>query len=91
MPRPTLEVADTFRQHGAAYREAHWLPLERLRVMRAIEVCRPLAQTNADLIRGQVDLCGYACGQAALGGNLEKCDHCAEEHNACNSCRNRHR
>jgi hypothetical protein len=61
-------VADIFRQHGAAYREARQLPLEQLRVMRAIEVCRT----------------------AALGGHLEKCDHCAEERNAYNSCRNRH-
>src|ERR1022692_3811184 len=68
MPRPTLEVADIFRTHGAAYREAHRLPLEQLRVMRAIEVCRT----------------------AALGGHLEKCDYCAEERNAYNSCRNRH-
>jgi hypothetical protein len=68
MPRPTLEVADIFRAHGAVYREAHRLSLEQLRVMRAIEVCRT----------------------AALGGHLEKCDHCAEERNAYNSCRNRH-
>jgi hypothetical protein len=68
MPRPTLEVADIFRRHGAAYRETHQLPLEQLRVMRAIEVCRT----------------------AVLGGHLEKCDHCAEERNAYNSCRNRH-
>jgi hypothetical protein len=68
MPRPTLEVADIFRKHGAAYRKAHPLPLEQLRVMRAIEVCRT----------------------AALGGHLEKCDYCAEERNAYNSCRNRH-
>jgi hypothetical protein len=33
-------VADIFRQHGAAYREAHKLSYEQLRVMRAIEVCR---------------------------------------------------
>jgi Putative transposase/Transposase zinc-binding domain len=68
MPRPTLEVADIFRSHGSAYREAHRLPLEQLRVMRAIEVCRT----------------------ATLGGHLEKCDYCAEERNAYNSCRNRH-
>jgi len=30
------------------------------------------------------------CRTAALGGHLEKCDHCAEERNAYNSCRNRH-
>jgi hypothetical protein len=68
MPRPTLEVADIFRQHGAPYREAHQLCYEQLRVMRAIEVCRT----------------------AALGGHVEKCDHCDATRNAYNSCRNRH-
>src|SRR5579863_2115966 len=68
MPRPTLEVADIFQKHGPAYRKANRLPLEQLRVMRAIEICRT----------------------AALGGHLEKCDHCAHERNAYNSCRNRH-
>jgi hypothetical protein len=43
MPRPALEVADIFRQHGADYRKAHQLPYEQLRVMRAIEVCRTAA------------------------------------------------
>jgi hypothetical protein len=43
MPRPALEVADIFRQHGAAYREAHPLPLGQLCVMRAIEICRTAA------------------------------------------------
>ena len=43
MPRPTLEVADIFRKHGNAYREAHQLPLEQQRVLRAIEVCRTAA------------------------------------------------
>jgi len=43
MPRPALEVADIFREHGAAYRKAHQLSYEQLRVMRAIEVCRTAA------------------------------------------------
>lgn len=43
MQRPALEVADIFRQHGAAYRDAHQLPYEQLRVMRAIEICRTAA------------------------------------------------
>jgi len=43
MPRPALEVADIFRQYGAAYREAHQLSFDQLRVMRAIEVCRTAA------------------------------------------------
>jgi hypothetical protein len=51
MLRPTLEVADIFRHHGAAYREAHELPLEQLRVTRAIEVCRTAA------LGGHVEKC----------------------------------
>jgi hypothetical protein len=51
MPRPALEVADLFRRYGAAYREAHQLPHEQLRVMRAIEVCRTAA------LGGHVEKC----------------------------------
>jgi len=40
MPRPAVELADIFRQHGPAYRAAHALPRQQLRVMRAVEVCR---------------------------------------------------
>lgn len=40
MSRPTLELADIFRQHGQAYRQAHALPLPQHRVMNAIESCR---------------------------------------------------
>lgn len=40
MPRPTLEVADIFRQHGPAYRQAHRLALHQHRLMQAIETCR---------------------------------------------------
>jgi hypothetical protein len=40
VPRATLEVADIFQQHGAAYRAANPLPLGQLCVMRAVEVCR---------------------------------------------------
>jgi len=39
-PRPTLELADIFRQHGPAYRQAHPMPLHYHRVMQAIEACR---------------------------------------------------
>jgi hypothetical protein len=42
-PRPTCEVGAIFRRDGAAYRDRHALPLAHLRVMRAIEVCRPAA------------------------------------------------
>jgi hypothetical protein len=30
------------------------------------------------------------CRTAALGGHIEQCDRCGHEHNAFNSCRNRH-
>jgi hypothetical protein len=35
-----LELADIFRQHGPAYRQAHSLPWHQLRLMQAIETCR---------------------------------------------------
>ena len=40
MPRPALELADIFRQHGPAYRQSHSLPLHQHRLMQAIETCR---------------------------------------------------
>jgi len=42
MARPTLRVADLFRRHGEAYREANAGHLDRCqrRVMGAIEACR---------------------------------------------------
>ena len=40
MPPSALELADIFRQHGPAYREAHALPEHQQRLMRAIEECR---------------------------------------------------
>ncbi|HEY1255130.1 MAG TPA: transposase zinc-binding domain-containing protein, partial [Terracidiphilus sp.] len=53
MPRPVLEVADIFRQHGAAYRKAYPPSYEQLRVMRAIEVCRTAA------LGGHVEECDH--------------------------------
>src|SRR5215469_752545 len=40
MPQPALELADIFRLHGPAYRQAHSLPQHQLRLMQAIETCR---------------------------------------------------
>ena len=73
MPRPpghSPEVADVFRAHGAAWREANagHVSLAQLKVMSAIETCRT----------------------AALGGHVERCEDCAHERIAYNSCRNRH-
>jgi len=70
MPRPSLEVADIFRDHGPAWRAANagHVSLDQLKVMSAIERCRT----------------------AALGGHVARCEDCAHEHIAYNSCRNRH-
>jgi hypothetical protein len=45
MSRPTLEVADIFRDHGAAWRRANvgHVSLDQLKVMSAIERCRTAA------------------------------------------------
>src|SRR5450755_1679535 len=42
MTRPALEVADIFRDHGAAWRHAHrgHVSLLQLKVMSAVENCR---------------------------------------------------
>jgi hypothetical protein len=70
MSGPSLEVADIFRDHGAAWRTANagYINLNQFKVMSAIERCRT----------------------AALGGHVARCDDCAHEHIAYNSCRNRH-
>jgi hypothetical protein len=45
MPRPALEVADIFRNHGPAWRRANagHVSLAQLKVMAAIEACRTTA------------------------------------------------
>src|SRR5260370_12096673 len=45
MARPALEVADIFRGHGAAWRNANrgHVSLDHLKVMSAIENCRTAA------------------------------------------------
>jgi putative transposase/transposase-like zinc-binding protein len=50
-PRPTLELAEIFRQHGPAYRQAHPMPLHQHRLMQAIETCRTPA------LGGVVEFC----------------------------------
>src|SRR5271165_1126405 len=69
-PDRSPEVADVFRAHGAAWRQANagHVSLAQLKVMSAIETCRT----------------------AALGGHVERCEDCAHERVAYNSCRNRH-
>jgi len=64
--RAVLEVADIFRDHGPAWREANagHVSLGQLKVMSAIENCRT----------------------AALGGHVTRCENCAHEVIAYNSC-----
>jgi len=48
MPTPTIELADIFRLHGPAFRQAHSMPLHHHRVMAAIEACRTPALGGVD-------------------------------------------
>jgi hypothetical protein len=60
MARPALEVADIFRDHGPAWREANrgHVSLGQLKVMSAIERCRTAA------LGGHVARCeNAACGR----------------------------
>ena len=73
MARPSLEVADIFRNHGPAWRDARrgHLSLTQLKVMSAIESCRTAA------LGGHVARCeNDACGLTLIAYN--SCDnrHC---------------
>src|SRR4029453_3926411 len=58
--RPALEVADIFRDHGAAWRRANagHVSLDQLKVMSAIERCRTVA-LGGHVARCQNDACGH--------------------------------
>jgi hypothetical protein len=60
MARPSLEVADIFRDHGPAWRDANrgHVSLGQLKVMRAIESCRTAA-LGGHVARCENDACGY--------------------------------
>ena len=64
-----LEVAEVFRQHGPSFRESHKLPLNQLRTMRAIEICR-----TAEL-GGHIDQC-EDCGHIKISYNSCRNRHC---------------
>ena len=74
MGRPALEVADIFRIHGPAYRQAHGHAMSsaQRRVMRAVEICRTA------VLGGHVDQCDR-CGHQRISYNS-----CANRH--CNKC-----
>jgi predicted Zn-ribbon and HTH transcriptional regulator len=71
MPRPSLEVADIFRDHGPAWRLANagHLSLDQLKVMSAIERCRTAA------LGGHVAAC-EDCGHTTIAYNSCRNRHC---------------
>jgi hypothetical protein len=68
---PVLEVADIFRDHGAAWRDARGghLSLGQLKVMSAIERCRSAA------LGGHM-LCCESCAQVQIAYNSCRNRHC---------------
>ena len=60
MSRMKLEVADIFRSHGPAWRQANagHVSLEQLKVMSAIENCRT-AELGGHVVRCENENCGH--------------------------------
>ncbi len=71
MVRLALEVADIFRGHGQAWREANagHVSLGQLKAMTAIENCRTAAPVFEIIL-----------------GHVARCEDCAHEDIAYNSC-----
>ena len=71
MPRPKLEIADIFRVHGSAWRQANagHVSLSQLKVMSAIEACR------TEALGGHVAACGK-CSHQHIAYNSCKNRHC---------------
>ena len=71
MSRPALEVADIFRDHGAAWRSANagHVSLDQLKVMSAIERCRTAA------LGGHVARC-EDCAHTVIAYNSCRNRHC---------------
>ena len=71
MTRPALEVADIFRDHGAAWRRANagHVSLDQLKVMSAIERCRTAA------LGGHVGRC-EKCAHTVIAYNSCRNRHC---------------
>ena len=69
MGRAALEVADVFRAHGPAWRQAVRLSLGQLKVMTAIEQCRTAA------LGGHVLRCN-ACDHSEIAYNSCRNRHC---------------
>jgi hypothetical protein len=73
MSRPAVEVADIFRDHGPAWRDANrgHVSLGQLKVMSAIERCRTAA-LGGHVLRCENDACGYT----AIAYNSCRNRHC---------------
>jgi hypothetical protein len=71
VPRPKLEIADIFRTHGPAWRQANagHVSLSQLKVMSAIEACR------TEALGGHVAGCAK-CGHHHIAYNSCKNRHC---------------
>tara|TARA_R110000868_G_scaffold411574_1_gene705457 strand:- start:5000 stop:6226 length:1227 start_codon:yes stop_codon:yes gene_type:complete len=71
VPRPKLEIADIFRAHGPAWRQANagHVSLTQLKVMSAIEACR------TEALGGHVAGC-TKCGHHHIAYNSCKNRHC---------------
>ena len=71
MSRPALEVADIFRDHGAAWRRANagHVSLDQMKVMSAIERCRTAA------LGGHVARC-EKCAHTLIAYNSCRNRHC---------------
>ena len=73
MSRPSLEIADIFRDHGRAWREANrgHVSLQQMKVMSAIERCRTAA------LGGHVARCeNGTCGHTVIAYNSCRNRHC---------------
>ncbi len=73
MSRPALEVADIFRDHGAAWRRANagHVSLDQMKVMSAIERCRTAA------LGGHVARCeNKTCAHTIIAYNSCRNRHC---------------
>ena len=73
MSKPALEVADIFRDHGDAWRDANRgrISLDQMKVMTAIERCRTAA------LGGHVARCeNGACGFTSIAYNSCRNRHC---------------
>ena len=75
-PRPKLELADIFREHGEDYRRTHRLSRAQLKVMRAIEQCRTAA------LGGHLEQCD-ACGFQRPAYNSCRNRHCPKCQSLC--------